>query len=180
MIIVLHGKCHSGKDTIANYLVEKYNFTRLAFADIPKQIIKQTLEYIFDDTIEDIEIIKDKIYYKQKTFRDILQRFSTEICQTIMGKCIWTDLILEQIQENTNYIITDLRFEHEYNKVSKLKNVFFIHLFRPILNENQNENENHSSNQKLNIDFHYYIYNNSTKKELYNSIENILNKIFIC
>jgi adenylate kinase family enzyme len=176
MILVLHGESRSGKDTITQYLVEKYNYIRLSFADIPKQIIKETLEYIFDDTIEDVEMIKDQIYYKQKTFRDILQHFSTEICQTHLNKYIWTNIIIDKIKhnENINYIITDLRFQHEYETLLKLNNVYFIKLFRPLITNQQN---NHCSNEPLHISFNYYIYNNTSIKDLYTSIDVLMKDV---
>ena len=48
MIIVgLSGKAGSGKDTVANYLVEKHNFTKLAFAGV----LKEGMKILFDLSI---------------------------------------------------------------------------------------------------------------------------------
>ena len=39
MIIGLSGYAQSGKDTVAEILVEEYGYTRVAFADIIKQAV---------------------------------------------------------------------------------------------------------------------------------------------
>ena len=40
MLIAILGKKHSGKDTIANFLIEKYGFTKYSFADPLKKGIQ--------------------------------------------------------------------------------------------------------------------------------------------
>ena len=47
MIIAFGGKKCSGKDTIANYLVEKHNCTRYALGDMVKLVCKE----LFDLTV---------------------------------------------------------------------------------------------------------------------------------
>ena len=39
------GKSGSGKDTVADYLVQKYNFTKISFADELKRIAKQVFGF---------------------------------------------------------------------------------------------------------------------------------------
>ncbi len=42
MIIGLTGYAQSGKDTVANILVERYGFTRVAFADKIREFLYET------------------------------------------------------------------------------------------------------------------------------------------
>ena len=45
MIIGICGLIGSGKDTIADYLVEKHNFTKMSFADKLKDAVSQMFEW---------------------------------------------------------------------------------------------------------------------------------------
>lgn len=48
-IIAISGKAGSGKDTVAEYLVEKHNFTKIAFADPIKRFAKDVFSFNVDE-----------------------------------------------------------------------------------------------------------------------------------
>ena len=76
MIIALGGKKGSGKDTLANYLVDKYNFTRYAFGDPVKLVCKE----LFDLTEDQLHgSLKDTVDKRLGiTPREIFQKIGTE------------------------------------------------------------------------------------------------------
>jgi hypothetical protein len=84
-IIAICGAKRSGKDVLADYLVKKYNYERLAFADPLKLTVKNLFN--FDD--DQLGIGEDKGTDKKDiiderwgiTPRAALQFFGTEIMQ---------------------------------------------------------------------------------------------------
>src|SRR5690606_5142088 len=99
--IGLTGKMRSGKDTLADYLVENYGFTKFAFGDALKRYVHE----IFD------------VNPNEKP-RDIYQRFG-QYCRSIDGG-VWVRKCFQSIAENDRGnrvfrpIITDIRQPNEY------------------------------------------------------------------
>lgn len=135
-IIGLTGYKRSGKDTIGNYLVNNYNFTRIAFADTLKEACKIifgfTDEQVYGD---DLKEINDE--YWQHTPRDILQKVGSElfrnrlpeICNNISDD-IWIrsveKKILDLVEEgHTKFVITDIRYQNEIDFIKKLNGVLW-------------------------------------------------------
>ena len=60
MLIGIVGKAGAGKDSIANHLIENYDFTRRAFADPLKQVVQRLFamsdEQLWGDRKEDIDV----------------------------------------------------------------------------------------------------------------------------
>jgi hypothetical protein len=134
MLIALCGYKGSGKDTCADYLVEKYGFKKMAFADHLKTILKTM--FMFTDeqlygTIEQKET-PDPNWYGC-TPRLAMQFVGTELIRnqldTIMpglGSNYFVKYLEMQImamrKENpsTNIVISDMRCDNEYDMVNKL------------------------------------------------------------
>jgi len=113
MIIALYGEKRVGKDTVANILLKYIKYKRVAFADIPKDIICKT----FNITLEEFEEHKDH-------YRPFLINFA-EYMKKIKGKDYWAKMALES--EYKNILITDLRFKEEYNYIKQF-NPIIIHI----------------------------------------------------
>ena len=76
MLIGLIGNKRVGKDTIANILVNKYQFKKLAFADP----IKEVINLLFDlDTSDNVD--KEKVTDYGVSLRTLYQKFGTELMQ---------------------------------------------------------------------------------------------------
>jgi dephospho-CoA kinase len=116
MIIALYGEKRVGKDTTAKIL-QKYlpNFKKVAFADIPKDILCDTFE-IDREKFEDLK-------NTDPIFRKYLINFA-ESMKRYFGKDIWAKLALKESQ---NIIISDLRFKEEYDYIKKF-NPIIIHI----------------------------------------------------
>jgi len=191
-IIGLTGKKGSGKDTLANYLIKKYNYTRLAFADP----LKDSCKIIFGLTNEQVHGNKKEEIdpYWNITPRKILQFVGTELYREKIGellpnvgKNIWVNVIDRKLQENleNKYVITDIRFQNEldlvkkYNgkiiKINREKNQKqeYIRSANAVQQEHvpveydQHVSENYIDDLKSD----YIIYNNSSIPELYELFE---------
>lgn len=181
MLIGLIGNAGSGKDTMADYLVKNYGFEKLSFGKILKDVVSIIFNWnrkllegdnlesrIFRET-EDIwwsEQLKFKV-----TPRKILQKIGTELFRNNFNDNIWILSLIRKINDKINskknIIITDIRFNNEYEY---LKNLNF--LFVKISNNNI-KNLNHSSESYINdFKYDYLIENNSSLKNYYNLIEN--------
>lgn len=99
--IGLTGKMRSGKDTLADYLVENYGFTKFAFGDALKRYVHE----IFD------------VNPNEKP-RDIYQRFG-QYCRAI-DEDVWVRKCFQSIAESDRGnrvlrpVITDIRQPNEY------------------------------------------------------------------
>ena len=115
MIIGLVGYAQSGKDSVARTLVEHYGFTRLAFADKIREML-----YYLNPLVKDgfrLQGVVDAYGWNQAKVlfpevRKSLQELGVS-ARTHLGKDVWVHAILDQIIDEKNYVITDVRFENE-------------------------------------------------------------------
>jgi len=118
MIIGLTGYARSGKDTVANILVKDYGYKRLAFADKIRDFLVEIdpiLEngHRLSSTLEEYgwEIAKAK-----PEVRRLLQALGLG-ARTLFGTSFWIDQAFSSIDDDYNYVITDVRFINEAETV---------------------------------------------------------------
>jgi hypothetical protein len=127
MIIGLSGYAQTGKDTVAEHLVNHYGFTRIAFADPIREAL-----YALDPPLNDypglpgvrLAWIVDKSGWesvKQDSLevRRMLQRLGTEVARNQWGDGFWVDLAMAKANKLDNVVITDVRFPNEYNAIAE-------------------------------------------------------------
>jgi len=170
-IIAICGEKRSGKDVLANYIAHKYGYTKLAFADPLKNIVK--VIFGFNDIQVGIDEIncdgteKDTIDERWGVSpRQALQFFGTEIFQNNIQQLIpninkdfFANTLIKKIKENHTYVISDIRFLHEYEKLKTL-DLTIIRIIRP---NDFSYTDNHVSEQEFKkIPFDIEIVNDST------------------
>jgi hypothetical protein len=187
VIIGLTGKRLSGKDTVANYLVEKHGFEHLFFS----KVMKEAVAALFDIRVEDVdnykgdrggfEEVRVALNYRGIQMKDLgwvsfLQRFGTDMGRKVLGEDIWVDLVNESIENfNDNYVIKDVRFKNEAEWIL-LAGGKIIELRRDILDK---ANDNHESENGLPEDMaEYVIANTSTIESLYKDVDAVLENIY--
>jgi hypothetical protein len=125
MIIGLSGYARSGKDTAADRLVDKYNFTRYSFAAPMKEAMYILNPIVGSDSISRFRyrnlvdtygLDKSKDSYPE--IRRLLQVFGTEVGRQMFGENFWVDIALNGIKE-PNAVITDVRFRNEADAIKK-------------------------------------------------------------
>lgn len=118
-IILINGLPRSGKDTVADYICQKYAIEKKSFADSLKNIICGT----FNIAREELDVMKNAPYRfpmyfgEHKTdFRELLQRFGTEGMKPVFGASVWADILYDSVKKDTNYttVVPDFRFLSEY------------------------------------------------------------------
>jgi dephospho-CoA kinase len=188
MIIAICGKKGSGKDTIGNYLCEKYDFLKLNFADPLKEACKHIFELTDEQLYGDKKEIIDE--YWNITPREIMQFVGTELLREQLknkfnniGSNIWTMLMKKKIanilEKNSeqNIVISDLRFLNEYNLLNSLNGVILKVTNNNVKNFIGNTHE--SETEMDNIKYNYIIENNLELSDLYEKIDFLMHKNII-
>ena len=153
-IIAICGAKRSGKDVLAKHLVATRGFKKLSFAGPLKKAVKELFNFndiqvgIDEDNAvgDEKEIIDERWGISP---RKALQFFGTEIMQHAINELIpntnkgfLADILLSRISGNScdSYVISDMRFLHEYNKlkssveVGKSCSLIVVKISRPAVN----------------------------------------------
>ena len=125
MIIGLSGYAQVGKDTVANYLVSNYGFTKISFADPIREAL-----YALDPKLTDypglpgisLSWIVDRSGWESvkkdsPEARRLLQRFGTEVGRQMFGKDFWVHQGLLRAKEHDKVVFADTRFMNEANAI---------------------------------------------------------------
>lgn len=173
-IIAITGAKRCGKDTLANYIVSKYNYEKIKLADPLKKVV-QTL---FDFSEEQLENdIKENIDNRWNiTPRKALQFFGTEVMQYKIQELLpqidrkfLVKSMINKMDPDKYYVISDVRFYHEYEEIAKL-NPLIIQIYRPELLAT----DTHPSEiEYRSIPYNIHIINDKDTNALINKFETI-------
>ena len=180
MIIGLVGKKRVGKDTVADYLCNKYGFIKYGFADPIKQIGQLMFDFSPD---EELKEVVDKRWGISP--REFYQKFGTEYGQYILpnqfpqifknidSKSFWVKRFQIWYEKNKDkkIVITDIRFLHEFNIIKDMGG-YIIKIKR----ETGLVDNHISENLELSDDnFSSIVHNNGTKDQLLEKIKYLKN-----
>lgn len=123
MIIGLSGYARSGKDTVAEFLVNAHSFTQRSFASKMKEAVYTLNPIVQCDSIGSfryqnlvdnygLEYVKDN--YPEA--RRLLQVFGTEVGRSMFGSDFWVNLALNDVS-GFNTVISDVRFRNEADAI---------------------------------------------------------------
>jgi hypothetical protein len=123
-IIALSGYARSGKDTIADHLVEKYGFIKLSFATPMREALYRLnpeirdmtgLVYTFKQAVNLFGWDDMKTYFPP--YRGLMQRMGTEVGREMFGEDFWVDQALKQLEGNSKIVFADCRYQNEASAV---------------------------------------------------------------
>jgi adenylate kinase family enzyme len=195
-IIGLCGYKGSGKDTIADYLVDKNNFVKVAFADFIRNALKELFNWTDEAFSPENKEQVDE--YWGVTPRKMCQEMGTEFLRIHCKDFISLDFTLpngenyqgtfhikrinQDIKKlfNENYeqniIFSDIRFQDELDYIKKLGGII-IRVNRP--DKQQNEFSGHISELNIsnlnNVDIE--LINDTTINDLYKKIDSTVEHI---
>lgn len=187
-IIGICGRKFHGKDTIADYLVKNYGFTKVSLADPLKKGVQEIFGLTDDQLWGNQKEIVDS--YWNISPREILQVVGTECFRNTFGKVFphigenfWTISLNRRIKKLIetgikNIVIADIRFPNEQELI-KQYNGILINVKRelpqsnnchinPILFTLLGDDKHISENLELHPDF---IIKNRTFEQLYKDID---------
>jgi hypothetical protein len=167
-IIGLSGYARSGKDSAAAILVDECGFTRVAFADVLRDMAYAIDPYVQlhnQDSFGRLSTIIDIYGWdRAKTaFPDVrrfLQRLGTEGGRDILGENIWVDTAFARAPSD-KLVITDLRFPNEVDAV-KARGGTTARIHRPGVAAPNNHASEHSLDG---ISFDYNINNDGSLED---------------
>lgn len=177
-LIGLGGRLRAGKDTVSDYLVERYGFVKIGMSDPLVQALL-TLDPMIpiDDTVEWLrvsEFLRRYSYVTAKTnseVRQLLQRLGTEVGRNILGENTWVDIasktITELRAEGKPVVITGIRFDNELKMIEKLGGL-------PVWVERDagTASAHASENSVSRDDFWVTLLNSGRVSDLYNTLDN--------
>lgn len=179
MIIAITGYKQSGKDTIADYLIKQYGFSKKSFATPIKEAVKEVFGWSEEHVNGALKEVIDPEWgvsprqmmqwVGTEAFQMYIQRDFPLYSETI-GRGLWVKKLCRDIDiANTskNIVIPDLRFYHEYEELRKY-GVFILKVQR----DNVDQNDVHLSEREIeNIPVEVIIENNTTYEELYEGVD---------
>lgn len=199
-LVGIIGNIGSGKSTVSEYLVRNYDYEEYSFASPIKNIaINMGFEYnqVYGSQVNKLELNK----HWGISGREFMQKFGTEFGRNIMPDILpnmnmgksnspWVKIFEIKYDNNIksksdkHIVVSDCRFENEVQSIRD-RNGYIIKLVRDnkpisITNEKKyNDNVyNHSSETQIsNLYCDTVINNNTTKNDLFKSIDCVLKKI---
>jgi len=173
-IIGITGKAGSGKDTLANYLIDQ-GYIKLSFGSAVKDIVSIITGWprdFVEGTNKDRhlrETLKHPDY--NKTCRELMQYIGTDLFRNQLDDNIWVNIIKNKIKtdnENNKFVISDVRFDNEAQMIKSIGGCI-IHI-----NRNDQIVSNHISENGISLNYDHCIDNNGSINDLYNNINQIL------
>jgi hypothetical protein len=188
VIIGLCGLIGSGKNTVAEHLMEQHYYISVSFAETLKDaaacIFGWDRDMLEGATPEDraAREIKDEWWSERLGFdvspRYMLQYLGTEVMRNNLHPDIWALSAEKLIKENPweQYVFTDVRFPNEAAMIRRIGGKVW-HVRRGELPEwfGQNPEHIHASETAWNNEtFDATIYNDGTIEDLKTTIDNLL------
>jgi len=133
MIIGLSGYARSGKDEVAKILVEEYGYTRVAFADKIRELLLETNPLIKDgfrmeNVVSAYGWDQAKVLFPE--IRKLLQNLGVGARKTFCTE-FWVAQALSQVHFEGDYVITDVRFINEADRIKQYDNAQLWRVTRP-------------------------------------------------
>lgn len=121
-LVGISGKAGSGKSTVADYLESKYGYKQISFAAILKNMLRVAGLPEPADRDKKEAIIEGFSF----SWREAAQKLGTEWGRALDDD-IWVKLSLASLDDSTNYVISDVRFDNEAGAIRR-KGGSIIHL----------------------------------------------------
>lgn len=124
-VIAVCGAKRSGKDTIASIIANEYGYEHVKIS----QKLKDTCKILFNFTDDQMELdtkeFVDPVWGVSP--RQCMQFIGTEVMQYKLqellpnqGRSFWIQSLIRSFNDGKKYVISDLRFRHEYDEIKKL------------------------------------------------------------
>lgn len=173
MLIGLAFQARSGKDTVADYLVRKYNFIQESFAGPLKEFIgRQICGFSSKQLYGEWKEVSDPEW--NMTPRAMLQRIGTDAMRDIVHRDFWVipmrRKIKEHIKNNNHIVISDARFFNEAKLIKEMGGKI-VRIDRN--NSTKISNPKHISELELEAytEWDFVLDNNSTIETLYERVD---------
>lgn len=178
-IIGVCGKKYHGKDTVANYLVNTYGYTKIAFGDSLKDMLRSifgfTDEQLYGNEKENIDP------YWKVTPRNLMQFVGTDLMRIGLkgkfphiGENVWIMSLQHKIEKLINegitkIVISDVRFANEATFIKQHDGLII-----KVIREYNDVPDNHISEKSFDLFPCDHVLKNNTLAHLYSSIDSFM------
>jgi ribonuclease HI len=190
LVLGMTGLARSGKDTVADRLVERHGFTRFAMADKLK-VAALALDPLVPDLRSNAppcapplrlsEVVSAVGWHDAKAQQEIrrtLQRLGSEAGWMLHGEALWTHHVqfgIDALPADAPIVITDVRMPYEDHWIHAMGGLL-IRTIRPQASELTGEQRTHISEKgDLTIDF--VIDNDGTIEDLHAEVDGLAEKV---
>jgi hypothetical protein len=124
-VLGLSGWARSGKDTVADYLVEHAGYTKVSFAQtIRDALVALDPEIRVDGALcnlKQVEVIGwEALKDLSPSIRPLLQRMGTEVGRQMFGEDFWVDAAINRIPDGSKVVFADVRYPNEAKAIKVL------------------------------------------------------------
>ncbi|WP_160286521.1 deoxynucleotide monophosphate kinase family protein [Pseudomonas knackmussii] len=178
LLIGLHGRARSGKDTAANYLATQFGLLVYAFASPLKAALMTMLN--LPESALDGAAKEQPLPWLGKSPRELMQLLGTEWGRNAVHPQLW--LLLAEMNlanhhevspHSSGFVISDVRFENEADWI-RAKGGVVVHLRRPAAIDVAA----HSSESGIGVhDDDLVIHNAGSLEDLYEALEHVMDSI---
>ena len=180
-LVGVAGKKGSGKDTIGAYLVERYGFQRMSFADSLKEACAQLFDFDDEQLYGDEKETPDP-RWGGVTPRKVLQLVGTELLKIQLNNLIpelGGNIFSKRVElglpnlEIFSVVITDVRFEDEVDMIRRNGGII-VQVVRPTPPSGDPTLSSHSSEVGLSPEqIDLVIENDGSLRDLYRKIDSL-------
>ena len=176
-IIGITGRKRHGKDTLGDYLVSNYGYTKIGFADALKEGCRHIFGFNDDQLYGNSKEIDDEFW--KASPRKVLQFVGTDLFRDQLARVlpedkydIWVKVVEKTILQNPDkkYVITDVRFNNELAFIKKYNGLTIKVQRDTITDIDWHISESYIDELQTN----YTIKNSGTLEELYKKLENVM------
>ena len=200
MIISISGLLGSGKDTIADYLVSTHGFRRESWASALKDAV--SVVFGWDRTMLEGKTNESRAWRETPDSwwsnrlgmtvipRTVLQEWGTEVCRQGYHDDIWVASLENKLcTTNDNIVISDTRFENEWNAIKNIGGTTlrvlrgpnpewvleYLETGKTLEFANKYKNIHASEYSSVGLKYDHIIRNDGTIADLHSQIESIIN-----
>jgi len=181
-VVGISGWARSGKDTAADYLVEKHGYQKFSFAKPMKEAMYKLDPRITVNEVQNTSLRVGVDVYgweglKERSphVRGLLQRFGTEVGREMFGDDFWVDYALDSIPDGAKAVIADVRYPNEADAIKKLGGI----VIRVVRDGVEPANEHPSESALNDYVFDVEIHNNKDIETLNSYVESVVQKLEI-
>lgn len=178
MIIGLSGWARSGKDTVANYLVEKHGFVRVSFADQMRTALYNLDPYVdLNGYRVSLKVAVDMMGWEELKsqsgdIRGLMQRMGTEVGRKLWGEDFWVQAAMKSLPLSGNVVFSDVRYPNEAEAIQKSGGEVWR-----ITRDGVGPANDHTSEISLDTyTFDRYIPNDGSVEEIWTRVKKVLDK----
>lgn len=176
-VIGLSGYARSGKDTVADILVNQHGYTKMSFAEPMREALYRLNPKIDVADVQGISLATavnglgwEQLKGDSPDVRPLMQRLGTEVGRQMFGENFWVDQAIQRIPDGAKAVFADTRFQNEAQAIRELGGKVW-RITRPGVGPTNN----HISEVDLdNYEFDNRINNDGALEDLEKSVEFIL------